>query len=149
MWWIYCLNSHQLSRPSCCFCHYMFTSFQSLLFEPGFFHSGKAWERAFLQIRGRQRTWGMGLSQEGPTEYWFISPGPLLLQEDKPETMGRKSWVSVSNSEQWPPQGGTVWMTLGATLWVHYPWLKVAWLKSFTFLPYQSWTQEPESIIFA
>ena len=43
------------------FCHHMFTSFQSLILEPGFCDSGEAWDTtAFLQTRDRQRTWWEG-----------------------------------------------------------------------------------------
>ena len=61
IWLIYCLNCCQFFWPNCHFCHYMFTSFQSLILEPGFCDSGEAWETtAFPQTRGRQRTWREG-----------------------------------------------------------------------------------------
>ena len=54
IWLIYCLNCYQFSWPNCYFCHYMFTSVQSFILEPGFCDSGEAWETtAFLHARGR------------------------------------------------------------------------------------------------
>lgn len=51
-------------------CYYMSMSFQSLILELGFCDKGEAWKTiAFLQTIGRQRTWGRGLSQEGPIGY--------------------------------------------------------------------------------
>ena len=62
IWPIYCLNCDQFSLPLCYFCHHVFTSLQSLILEPGFCDSGEAWEtEAFLQTRGRQRTWWGGV----------------------------------------------------------------------------------------
>ena len=52
---------YQICWPDCSLCHYIFTSFQSFILEPGFFDSGEAWDTiVFLQTRGRQRTWGQG-----------------------------------------------------------------------------------------
>ena len=46
---------------SCYVCHYMFTSFKLLILDPGFWDSEDTRETiAFLQTRGRQRTWGEG-----------------------------------------------------------------------------------------
>lgn len=59
IWLISCLNSYHFSWPNFELDYCMFTSFQSLIPEPGFCDSGDTWKiTAFLQIRGRQRTWG-------------------------------------------------------------------------------------------
>ena len=61
MWLIYCLSCYQVSCLYCYFCHYMLTSFQLLILEPGFCDSEENRDTtAFLQTRDRQRTWWEG-----------------------------------------------------------------------------------------
>lgn len=78
VWLTDCLNSYRFFCPNCCFCYYMFTSFPSLILKPGFCDLEEAWEAtAFLQTRGKPRSWGRGLSSEGLMGSYLVTGGQL------------------------------------------------------------------------
>ena len=92
---MHCVNCYLFSLPNRFICHYMFTSFQSLILEPGFCGRREAWATAaFLQIGGRQRIWRGGVCPEkvpwGPA--WFQSNSERLWL-DLPLPGGRRKWI--------------------------------------------------------
>lgn len=80
IWLISCLNSYHFSWPNFELDYCMFTSFQSLIPEPGFCDSGDTWKiTAFLQIRGR-RGHGGGIPRVSCSVIYIVSISHFTLQ---------------------------------------------------------------------
>lgn len=80
IWLISCLNSYHFSWPNFELDYCVFTSFQSLIPEPGFCDSGDTWKiTAFLQIRGR-RGHGGGIPRVSCSVIYIVSISHFTLQ---------------------------------------------------------------------
>lgn len=83
IWLISCLNSYHFSWPNFELDYCMFTSFQSLIPEPGFCDSGDTWKiTAFLQIRGR-RGHGGGIPRVSCSVIYIVSISHFTLQNQQ------------------------------------------------------------------
>ena len=123
---MHCVNCYLFSLPNRFICHYMFTSFQSLILEPGFCDRREAWATAaFLQIGGRQRIWSGGVCPEkvpwGPA--WFQSNSERLWLDLPPSW-----WQTEVNLWEWAVFAPTL---PAPTCRLEGNWLRQVWKVSY------------------